>query len=92
MAEPWLELVQTIQDVPAPRELRQEILRRRALLRSDATGMPMTQTDPPEQRGWVRRGRAPNTFSGRACSDWRGDSSAGGAGARRALTEPNTSQ
>ena len=56
MAEPWLELVQTIQDVPAPRELRQEILRRRALLRSDATGMPMTQTDPPEQRGWVRRG------------------------------------
>ena len=38
MAEPWLELVQTIQDVPAPAELRQEILRRRALRQSDATG------------------------------------------------------
>ncbi len=56
MAEPWLELVQTIQDVPAPAELRQEILRRQALLQSDATGKPVTQSDPAGRRRWVRRG------------------------------------
>ena len=51
MAEPWLELVQTIQEVPAPAELRQEILRRRALLHSEATGKPMPGSDPAGRRG-----------------------------------------
>jgi hypothetical protein len=55
MSEPWLELVQTIQDVHAPANLRQEIVRRRALLQGDAAGQPMSKRDEPERRSAVLR-------------------------------------